>query len=108
LQEKKKSKVIVNSEDYFKNFSIKKEYVCHAPKVFTTLKADGSIYSCKGKYWGNVKENSFKKVLQSDEYKEFCIENESCNNCTVSCVLETSEAYTLKPKFYFDKLVNFF
>ncbi len=49
------------------------------------------------KMGGNVKEKSFEEIFKNNLYKKFCKENERCNRCDVSCVIETSFAYSINP-----------
>jgi len=100
---------IGNSFEYLKNFSKQKKYVCHAPKCYITVDTRGNISSCVGslnKIWGNIKNKSFKEIFRNKKFKEFCKEVEKCNKCNVSCVIETSLAYSLSPLYFLDKAEN--
>lgn len=99
---KKAGHKISDSTQYIKYIQQQRSYVCHAPKSFIYIEADGTIFSCKDildKPWGNVKDCSFKEIFHSDEFKEFCHQVESCNLCSVACVIEGSLAHSLDPLF---------
>lgn len=103
IKYKKSGYRVGNSYTYLKNFSNPRKYVCHAPKVYIKVDADGRIYSCKGQSWGNITEREFADVFKDEKFKQFCATNETCNKCVESCVLETSLAYALNPFFFWDK-----
>ncbi len=108
---KKSGYKIGNSIQYLQSFSNKKQYICHAPKCYITVDAQGNIgniNSCLNKSWGNIRDKSFKELFNDKKYKEFCKSSEKCNKCDVSCVIESSLAYSLNPLFVFDKVKNFF
>ena len=52
------------------------------------------------------KNINFRETFKNREFKEFCREMEGCNKCDVSCVIETSLAYSLNPLFFLDKRKN--
>ena len=103
IKSKKAGYRIGNSFEYLNNFVKKKKYTCHAPKVYITVYANGNTGLCLNKNWGNVKSKSFKEIFTSNEFKKFCKRVEKCNICDVSCVIETSIAYSLNPLFFLDK-----
>lgn len=103
IKYKKSGYKVVNSIQYLRNFSDRKQYVCHAPKFYVTVDAQGNITTCfKG--WGNIKEKSFEEIFRSAEFKEFGKKMEKCNKCNASCIIETSLAYSLNPLFLLDKI----
>ncbi|MCD1295634.1 hypothetical protein CUJ83_11560 [Methanocella sp. CWC-04] len=103
---------IVNSKQYLEmireNYSERKQYTCHAPKVFIEVHPEGEIACCLNlsKPWGNSKDISLKELFYSSDYKEFCKDVEKCNKCVVSCVIESSLAYSMEPVFLLDKVKN--
>ncbi len=106
---KKDGHRIVNSLPYLRNFFNDKNYVCHYPKLFVKVEADGEVNSCDDgldKYWGNIKDTSFKEIFQSEEYKKYCKKAEKCDICDVSCVIESSLGYSLNPHYLWDKIKN--
>jgi len=107
-QQKVRGNSIANSKYYFKAMTQPSPFTCHAPKMYITVNADGTIYSCKGKTWGNIREQTFLAALRSKEYTKFARESEPCNECVVSCVIETSKAYDLHPAYYYDMTKSFF
>jgi len=107
-QKKLHDKIIANSKYYFQAMMKPLEFTCHAPKMYTTVNADGMIYSCKGRSWGNIRERTFLDAFRSAEYHRFAVESEPCNECVVSCVIETSKAYDLDPYYYADMSRSFF
>jgi len=107
---KKSGSRIVNSLPYLRNFFDGKNYVCHYPKLFVKVEADGEVNSCDDgldKYWGNINDISFQEIFQSKEYEEFCKRAEKCDICDVSCVIESSLGYSLNPQYIIDKIRNF-
>jgi MoaA/NifB/PqqE/SkfB family radical SAM enzyme len=95
-----------NSLEYLENFSKQKKYVCHAPKFYITVDTRGNVLSCLKKNWGNIKNKDLREIFRSREFKRFCKDVENCNKCDVSCVIETSLAYSLNPLFFLDKSKN--
>jgi len=106
IQSKKSGFRIGNSYQYLNNFYKQKDYTCHAPKVYITVDAHGNVISCLDKNWGNIKDKSFKKIFSGSEFKNFCKNAETCHICDVSCVIETSVAYSMNPMFFIDKFRN--
>ncbi|MBN2461482.1 MAG: DUF3463 domain-containing protein [Candidatus Cloacimonetes bacterium] len=104
LAYKKSGFPVGNSQSYLSNFTNRKKYVCHAPKIYIKVDFDGRIYTCQDMNWGNIKDRDFKEIFKSKSFRDFCKINESCNKCVVSCVLETSQAYSLDPAFFIDKI----
>jgi len=108
---KKKGYPIVNSFKYLQNFSNKKQYICHGPKCFINIESNGNISSCLNvhdKNWGNIKKIKLIDVFNSKEFRDFCKQVERCNVCNVSCAIESSIAYSLDPKFLFDKFFSYY
>ncbi len=107
---KKAGYSVGNSIEYLKNYSKQKKYVCHAPKLYINVNANGDIISCFGaflhKKWGNVKEDKFKEIFNNQDFHLFCKKSEKCNKCDVSCVIESSLAYSLNPLYFLDKAKN--
>jgi len=102
LNLKKGGAKIADTNQYIRYIQKQKSYVCHSPKSFMYIEADGTIISCMyllNKIWGNIKENSLKKIFNSKEFKQFCKQGESCNLCSVTCVIEGSLLYALNPLF---------
>ena len=97
IRYKKSGYRVANSFRYLRNFSAKKRYVCHAPKCYVMVDAHGNITSCFRKIWGNVKDTSFERVFGGGDFRAFCKEAEACNKCNVSCVIESSLAYSPNP-----------
>lgn len=99
---------IANSTRYLQiigsEYSNKKPYACHAPKVYVEVSPRGDIACCLGKPWANVKNVSFERLFKSKEYIDFCERTEKCNKCVVSCVIESSLAYSIDPMFLLDKV----
>jgi hypothetical protein len=50
-----------------------------------------------------VKEKSLKALFDGDEYRSFCRDAHRCTKCVVSCVIESSLAYSLNPGFLLEK-----
>lgn len=96
---KKKGYRVENSIGYLNNFSHKKKYVCHFPKILFVVDAHGNSFSCMNNAWGNIKTKSLKEIFKDKEFKSFCKRSEKCNKCNVSCVIESSFAYSLNPLF---------
>lgn len=104
IELKKKGYNIYNSMGFLKNFSKKKKYTCHFPKIFIVIDAHGNIYSCQDNSWGNIKNADFKKVFSDKEFKKFCKKAEPCNKCNVTCVVEASSAYSLSPYYLLNQI----
>ena len=94
---KKSGYRVFNSFQYLNILLEDKKYVCHFPKIFITVDAHGNISSCLNKNWGNVKEDAFRDVFKSREFKSFCRETEKCNQCIASCPIESSLVYEFNP-----------
>jgi MoaA/NifB/PqqE/SkfB family radical SAM enzyme len=100
LELKKSGYPIINSYRYLKTIMNNEEYVCHAPKCYTYIEPDGNIVSCcdiYDKVWGNVRNKKFKEIFLKRAFKDFCIEMEACNKCSIYSVIEASMAYSLNP-----------
>ncbi|HMK46375.1 MAG TPA: radical SAM protein [Methanocella sp.] len=99
---------IVNSYQYLdlirRSYSASRGYVCHAPKVFIEVQPDGTVARCTGGRWCNVKEKKLKELFTGPEYQKFCREVEKCDRCVVSCVIESSFAYSMNPMFLLEKV----
>jgi MoaA/NifB/PqqE/SkfB family radical SAM enzyme len=109
LAELKRTKgVIANSHSYFETIVSGAVFICHAPKMYITVEADGAITSCSNKKWGNIRNTTLKAALHSNEYRTFTKDVEHCNDCVVSCVIETSKAYDLDVRYYLEMSRSFF
>jgi MoaA/NifB/PqqE/SkfB family radical SAM enzyme len=104
---KKTGRAIVNSTQYLEtirqDYSRQKSYVCHAPEVFVEVHPDGTVARCTGGAWCNVKDVSLKELFNGSEYRSFCQDAHKCTRCVVSCVIESSLAYSLNPGFLYEK-----
>lgn len=101
---KKSGYKIFNSFQYLNILLENKKYVCHYPKIFITVDAQGNISSCLNKNWGNVKKDAFEEIFKSLEFKNFCKETEKCNQCIASCPIESSLVYQFNPFEIFHKI----
>ena len=104
---KKSGHRVGNSLEYLNLFFKKKTYICHAPKILTTIDTKGNVILCpynSYKKIGNIKDKKLKDIFKTNEFKDFCKKVEKCNRCDVSCVIETSLAYSLNPLFLLDKV----
>jgi MoaA/NifB/PqqE/SkfB family radical SAM enzyme len=108
LEYKRSGYRVANSAQYLQNFSRQKQYVCHAPKCYITADAHGNLISCSDKSWGSIKEKSLEEIFASMEFRDVCRRAEKCTKCNVSCVIESSLAYSLSPFFVLDKVRNLF
>jgi MoaA/NifB/PqqE/SkfB family radical SAM enzyme len=106
IELKKKGYNVYNSVGFLENFSKKKKYTCHFPKIFIIVDAHGNISSCQDNSWGSIKNTDFKKVFSSPEFKKFCKKVEACNKCNVACVVESSFAYSLNPYYLFNEVAK--
>jgi len=68
----KKGYNIYNSIGYLENFSKKKKYTCHFPKILIVVDAHGDISSCHNNSWGNAKNIDFDKIFSNRDFKYFC------------------------------------
>ncbi len=106
---KKEGYQIVNSYSYLQHLINNTRYVCHAPKCFTYVKPNGNIVSCcdiTERVWGNVKNNQFKEIFRSKEFKTFCRTMESCNKCSIHAVIDTSLLYSLHPRSVIETIAS--
>ena len=97
---KKNGYPILNSYRYLKTIRDKKKYDCHAPKCYTYVEPNGNIVSCCDiidKVWGNVRNESFKDIFNTIEFKEFCKRHVGCNKCNINAVVEASLSFSLNP-----------
>jgi len=113
IKYKKKGYDIGNSVKYLRNFSERKQYTCHSPKIYVTVDANGNFISCLNKSsafskrWNmNIRKTSFKELFKRPEFKSYCKMAEKCSDCNVACVIETSIAYSLDPSFILEKILN--
>lgn len=108
--QKRSGVAIVNSRQYLdmiaSSYCARRGYVCQAPRVFIEVQPDGTIGKCTGGQWGNVKDVKLKGLFTGKEYVEFCQAAEKCDRCVVSCVIESSLAYSLDPLFLLEKARN--
>ena len=98
---------ILNSYQYLKYIINCKSYVCHAPKCYTYIIPNGNIVSCCDiidQVWGNIRDITFKEIFISKDFKEFNKKMEKCNKCSISAVIETSLAYSFKPKYLYENI----
>ncbi len=104
---KRAGRDIVNSFQYLEtirqDYSRQKSYVCHAPEVFIEVHPDGTVARCTGGAWCNVKDIPLKQLFNGDDYRSFCKDARRCTKCVVSCVVESSLAYSLDPGFLIEK-----
>jgi len=107
IAHKKAGRDIVNSMQYLetirRDYSRQKSYVCHAPEIFVEVQPDGTVARCTGGAWCNVKEVPLKKLFNGNEYQSSCKDAHRCTKCVVSCVIESSLAYSLNPGFLLEK-----
>lgn len=107
IDHKKAGRDIVNSIQYLEtirqDYSRQKRYVCHAPEVFVEVHPDGAVARCTGGEWCNVKDVPLKELFTGSEYRSFCRDARRCTKCVVSCVIESSLAYSLNPGFLLEK-----
>jgi MoaA/NifB/PqqE/SkfB family radical SAM enzyme len=107
IAHKKAGRDIVNSIQYLEtirtDYSSPKKYVCHAPEVFVEVHPDGAVARCTGGAWCNVNDVPLKELFNGSEYQSFCRDARGCTKCVVSCVIESSLAYSLNPGFLLEK-----
>lgn len=100
---------IGNSMTYMRMFvEGRKDYTCHAPKVYITVDAHGKVIVCCARNWelGNIRDAESFADIFGQQYRGFCKEALSCTQCNVSSTIETSLAYSLNPSILWDKLRN--
>jgi MoaA/NifB/PqqE/SkfB family radical SAM enzyme len=93
LSAKKKGSKILNSEMYLNHFiGGKKQYKCHAKKVFMFVNYNGDIENCLqlDKPIANLRQKSVSEVLQLPEFKKFIEESEKCYSCNSPTMIDTS------------------
>lgn len=74
--------------DFMKNKKILNQ--CFAGFLSAVVDSDGSVYPCMGelqfaKPVGNIKNNSFKEIWQSEKYNKRRKKIKNCNKCTWNC-----------------------
>jgi MoaA/NifB/PqqE/SkfB family radical SAM enzyme len=101
---------IVNSPDYLEYKQGKKDFTCHAPKVFTTIDNVGDVKSCHMygcKSLDNAKEKPLGEILNSKKYSKYIADAEKCGKkCHVSEMGECSALYEMKPRAFYNFVKN--
>jgi MoaA/NifB/PqqE/SkfB family radical SAM enzyme len=100
---------IENSYNYLRFIISKKNYICRAPECYIYVESNGNIVSCCDiidKVWGNVKEKQFLEIFHEKQYKEFCKKMKTCNECSVSAVVEASLLYSINPKHILKQIIR--
>lgn len=93
LEAKRNGSKILNSEMYLKHFiGGKKEYRCHAKKVFMYVDSMGNIEDCLqlDKPIANLREKSVKEAMNLPRFKEFLKETEKCCTCNSPTMIDCS------------------
>lgn len=93
LEAKRKGSRILNSEMYLNHFiGGKKQYRCHAKKVFMFVNSNGDIENCLqlDKPIANLRNISVSQVLQLPVFKKFIKESEKCHSCNSPTMIDTS------------------
>lgn len=74
-------------------------YSCDAGQNFFYLDSIGNIFAChlKNQKIGNLKNNSFTKIWNSDSLKKICHQNQNCHNCWMICTSKTNIKKNLLP-----------
>jgi MoaA/NifB/PqqE/SkfB family radical SAM enzyme len=97
---KKKGQPFSNSELYYNRFiPYKKPYKCHYRGVLFRIEPDGYVTNCLNlsSPIGNLREKSFKELLNSFAYQNMVKKALSCNICNDSGVVECSYLWEFKP-----------
>jgi MoaA/NifB/PqqE/SkfB family radical SAM enzyme len=93
LDAKKNGSKVLNSEMYLNHFiGGKKQYKCHAKKVFMFVNYNGDIENCLqiDKPIANLQQTSVSEVLQLPQFIKFIKESEKCYSCNSPTMIDTS------------------
>ena len=93
LDAKKNGSKVLNSEMYLNHFiGGKKQYKCHAKKVFMFVNYNGDIENCLqiDKPIANLRQTSVSEVLQLPQFVKFIKESEKCYSCNSPTMIDTS------------------
>lgn len=96
---KKQGYPIINTNYHLDILSGDREFRCNYPKISIFVDSEGSIYSCENpfpsgekiKTWGNIKNNGFKEIIESEEFKDFGKKMEKCNRCAFPEMIDLSK-----------------
>ena len=93
MESKKNGSHILNSEMYLKHFvGGKKQYRCHARKVFMYVNSNGDIEDCLrlDKPIANLREISVKEAMNLPRFQQYLKETENCDSCNSPTMIDTS------------------
>ena len=93
LDAKKNGSRILNSEMYLNHFiGGKKDYHCHARKVFMYVNHNGDIENCLelDKPIANLRYISVKDALELPQFKQYLKNAEKCDSCNSPTMIDTS------------------